>query len=106
MAWLNTLKKIDQGSRTAFENQAYYWNSGTGFYLPMHRSRSVTVYDELYVGGSKAAADALRDQLVAAGAYTDVAVIPAGAGQFHVSAQYKVIGAWSAWTYGWTPPEA
>jgi hypothetical protein len=104
MAWLNTPKFIDDGYRLYTEFQSYTLRIPTGFYMFFYRTRVVRSYNELYVGGTKTAADAKATELLADTSYTDVSVTRQDGGQYHVSATRKVFGAWTGWIPGW-PPE-
>ena len=95
--WLNTPVLISEGSRVYFEYQTYI--GVTGVYT---RKRKIALQGERYVGGDKNAADAKAAQLAGNVVYSDVSVVPAGGGQYHVVATMKIAGVWEGWALG--PP--
>jgi len=96
MSWLNTPELIIEDEHTYDEVQSYYW---VGVDVEFHeRKREITVTRERWVGSDYTAAAAKKSALKSDPAYSDVHVVAAGGGQYHVVAVKTVQAEWSAWT--------
>lgn len=94
MSWLNVPEEIVEDYRVQTDSQTYWGNDDKEH----KRTRKLTWTTTRYVGCDYDTAKIKADALSAITGYSDVHLVPAGGGQYHVIATFLSEGSWSAWS--------